>query len=367
MPTPIVQFGTSRFLQAHVDLFVSEALPRGQALGPITVAQTTRSPDSARRVAALNTGAPFPVRIRGLEDGVAVDRTVPVASVARAFAIHDAWDAVEDILVHEAEAIVSNTGDRGYEPDPTDTADTPVPGGFPAKLAKLLRARYRHAARPLDLFPCELVPDNGTVLRDAVLRVARAFWPDAGFLDYLARCRWVDSLVDRIVSEALDPVGAVAEPYALWAIRDQPGLAPPCRHPDIVLTDSLERYERLKLLILNLGHSFLAECWRRDRRPPDETVRAALADPDLARRLDDLYDTEVLPVFAALGLEGEAAAYRRTTLGRFRNPFLEHRLSDIAQNHAAKKQRRFGLLLTLAERHAPALALPLTRAALASA
>jgi len=36
MPTPIVQFGTSRFLLAHVALFVSQALQRGaegQALG----------------------------------------------------------------------------------------------------------------------------------------------------------------------------------------------------------------------------------------------------------------------------------------------------------------------------------------------
>ncbi|WP_281032621.1 hypothetical protein [Phyllobacterium salinisoli] len=31
--TPILQFGTSRFLQAHADLFVSDALARGEAPG----------------------------------------------------------------------------------------------------------------------------------------------------------------------------------------------------------------------------------------------------------------------------------------------------------------------------------------------
>ena len=36
-PTPILQFGTSRFLQAHADFFISEALAQGQALGPVTV------------------------------------------------------------------------------------------------------------------------------------------------------------------------------------------------------------------------------------------------------------------------------------------------------------------------------------------
>ena len=43
---PILQFGTSRFLQAHVDLFVSEALESGDALGGITVVQSTDSPTS---------------------------------------------------------------------------------------------------------------------------------------------------------------------------------------------------------------------------------------------------------------------------------------------------------------------------------
>jgi tagaturonate reductase len=41
---PILQFGTSRFLQAHVDLFVSEAAERGEALGGITVVQSTEQP-----------------------------------------------------------------------------------------------------------------------------------------------------------------------------------------------------------------------------------------------------------------------------------------------------------------------------------
>ena len=50
---PILQFGASRFLQAHVDLFVSEALPRGEAMGPIAVAGTTGSPESRRRIAAF--------------------------------------------------------------------------------------------------------------------------------------------------------------------------------------------------------------------------------------------------------------------------------------------------------------------------
>lgn len=367
MEAPIVQFGTSRFLQAHVDLFVSEALARGEALGRIAVVQTTASPDSRKRIEAFNRLPSFPVLIRGLEGGQVVDRRVEVASVARAFDAGRDWEAVEEVFVRQARAVVSNTGDRGFELDPADAPDDPVPRSFPAKLAKLLHARFRHDARPLDLFPCELVTGNGLVLRDTVLAVARAWGLESGFEAWLAgRCRWPSSLVDRIVSEPLEPIGAVAEPYALWAIEALPGLEPVCRHPAITVTADLERYERLKLLVLNLGHSYLAERWLLDHRPPEETVVEALADPDLRMALDEIYDREVLPVFAALGLGEEAAAYCRTVLERFLNPFLRHRLADIATNHEAKKARRLGTLVELARRHAPELPQPRLTAALRS-
>ncbi|MGO7251586.1 mannitol dehydrogenase family protein, partial [Rhizobium brockwellii] len=92
-------------------------------------------------------------------------------------------------------------------------------------------------------------------------------------------CVWANTLVDRIVSEPLHPAGAVAEPYALWAIERQSGLALPFPHPDIVLTDDLERYERLKLHILNLGHSWLAARWHDGGGAADLTVRACPHPP----------------------------------------------------------------------------------------
>src|SRR5580700_8455922 len=69
MTRRIIQFGTSRFLQAHVDLFVHEARVAGQAIGPITVVKTTSGQDRAGRVQALKRGVPFSVRIRGVEAG----------------------------------------------------------------------------------------------------------------------------------------------------------------------------------------------------------------------------------------------------------------------------------------------------------
>jgi tagaturonate reductase len=363
----ILQFGTGRLLQAHADLMVSEALERGQALGAIAAVQTTGSPEAHRRVAALNRGGGYPVRIRGLVDGAPVDREVRVTSVVRGLDAAQEWDAIEALVVDGIEAIVCNTADRGYELDPADRPEHPVPRSFPAKLVKLLHARWRHRARPVGLFPLELVSRNGEVLQRVVDGLAADWGLEPAFRDWLSeRCVWASSLVDRIVSEALDPIGAVAEPYALWAVQDQPDLVPVCRHPDLVVTPDLARYERLKLHILNLGHTWLAERWLLERRPPEETVREALADANMAASLDALYDEEVLPVFAALGPGEEAAAYRRTTLERFRNPYLHHRLADIAANHAVKKQRRFAPVIELARARAPDLRQPRLEAALVS-
>jgi len=351
--TPILQFGTSRFLQAHVDLFVSEALDGGAALGPITIVQTTDNPDSARRIAAFKQPGGFPVRIRGLQDGAVVDRVQSVSSVQRGLSSQRDWAEVRALAAGPVQVIVSNTGDRGYALSDGDRPDLlggdAVPRSFPAKLLVLLHGRFRHGGAPVTLLPCELVTSNGTVLRDCVVGLARDWALDEAFIAWLAdECVWVNSLVDRIVSEAIDPVGAVAEPYALWAVEAQAKMQLPCFHAQIIVTDKLEPYERRKLFLLNLGHSFLAELWLRERRPAGETVLQAMSDPFLRAELEAVWEEEVLPVFRALGEEEASSAYLAQVRERFGNPYLAHRLADIAQNHEEKKVRRFRPVVALA-------------------
>lgn len=364
---PILQFGASRFLQAHVDLFVSEALPRGEAMGRIAVAGTTGSPESRRRIAAFAAGEPYRVQIKGLAQGAIVDESVEVESVGAGVDAATQWDELERLFI-AARCAVSNTADRGYETDSNDRPDAGPPKSFPAKLAKLLLARFSAGAGPITLFPCELTPANGEVLRGVVLDVLDHWQAPPKARRWVAgECIWVNSLVDRIVSEPLEPLGAVAEPYALWAIEDQPGLELPCRRPAIVVTGDLKPYERLKLFILNLGHTYLAEIWARRGGPADLTVREAMADTATRAELDALYEQEVLPVFAAVGMRQQAEAYRATVVERFCNPFLDHRLSEIYINHEAKKRRRFGGLIELAEANGVGVQQPRLRAGLAHA
>jgi tagaturonate reductase len=362
---PILQFGASRFLQAHVDLFVSEALPRGEAMGRIAVAGTTGSAESRRRIAAFGAGKSYPVLVKGLRNGAVVDETVEVKSVGSGVDAATQWGELEHLFL-AARCVVSNTADRGYETDPDDRPDAGPPRSFPAKLAKLLLARFSAGAEPIILFPCELTPGNGQVLRSVVLDMLDRWRAPAKARLWIGEeCVWINSLVDRIVSEPLEPLGAIAEPYALWAIEEQPGLELPCRHPAIVVAADLKPYERLKLFLLNLGHTYLAEMWALDGGAPGLTVREAVADTTMRGKLDALYAEEALPVFAAIGMGDEANAYLKTVIERFANPFLDHRLSEILINHEAKKQRRFGGLIDLAKANGVKVKLPRLKAALA--
>jgi tagaturonate reductase len=366
---PILQFGTSRFLQAHVDLFVSEAAEAGQALGGITVVQTTDNPNSSARTRALSRAQGFDVIVRGLVGGRRFEAHRVCRSVRAALDARTQWPSVREQMRTFTRVVVSNTGDSGWLVQPLDDRrllhdGAAAPAAFPAKLLVLLHDRWH--ARPdadLTLLPCELVSRNGDQLRDIVVRLAAEWGCAPAFIDWLREhVVWANSLVDRIVSEALEPVGAVAEPYALWAIEHQPRLLLPCRHPAIVLTDDLARFERLKLFLLNLGHTLLADLWMNGTHSADMTVLQAMRHTPMRDALESAWQDEVLPVFDALEQGADARTYLAELRDRLLNPFLAHRLADIAQNHAQKKARRVEPLIALAAQRCPKLDQPRLRA-----
>jgi tagaturonate reductase len=92
--------------------------------------------------------------------------------------------------------------------------------------------------------------------------------------------------------------------------------------------------------------------------PEGEMVKQIFDGTDDAKRLMEIYWNEVLPGFQRRGMGEEAQAYVATTLERFRNPFLEHRLADIAQNHAVKKTNRIAAFIDWVREKDPGFAAP---------
>jgi tagaturonate reductase len=124
----------------------------------------------------------------------------------------------------------------------------------------------------------------------------------------------------------------------------------PCTHEAIEVTNDLASHERLKLFVLNLGHTCLADAWlRQDSPAAGFTVLDAMRDDAMRREIEQIWAEEVMPVFDALDMGERARRYVGTVRERFGNPFLKHALADIAAHHAEKKKRRIGALLELAD------------------
>jgi len=336
----ILQFGAGNFLRAFADLFIDQInRDPSSAVGPVVVVQST----GKERAEALNrAGGRYHVAIQGFRDGAVVDETECVSCIAGALHAGSEWDRVLDAARDPSlTMILSNTTETGIALDDGDAARSDsAPNSFPAKLLAVLLSRLETGLPGPWVVPCELIEANGSRLLALVIEQA-ARWgipPDA--VDWLRReCRWVSTLVDRIVPGpptahpllGVDPLLLSAEPFAFWAVQTTEPDAFPLKHPSIITVPDIAPHTLRKVRILNGTHSALV---RAAPRYGVETVRECVEHPKLGRWLERLLFEEIVPV-----LEGrcdDPASLARAVLDRLRNPLLEHRLSSIALNHDAK-------------------------------
>lgn len=339
----ILQFGAGNFLRAFVDLFVSES---EVAPGAIVVVQST----GKERAEALNASqGRYQVAIQGFQDGRVIDEVCSVDSISRALHAGTEWpEVIATACSPELKAIVSNTTEAGLALDPDDTtrqSDNEVPPrSFPAKVLSVLLARFERGLPGVDLLPCELVEGNGEFLKQLVLKQAGSWGLDDDAKAWLSgECRWISSLVDRIVPGtpashpqlADDPLLISAEPYAFWGVELDGSSSFPISHPAITRTEDLRPFTLRKVRILNGAHSALVS---KGAEFGIGTVRECVEHPEVGPWLERLLFKEIVPTLEGRCEDPEGFALE--TLNRFRNPFLEHQLSAIALNHDAKVEVR---------------------------
>jgi len=342
MEERILQFGAGRFLRAFCDLFIQNALDDGQDVGRVVVAQST----AGDRASLLNLqGGRFHVWISGSLAGAPVDRVEEVSCVSRALVVEQDWDRLLALARSpHLRQVISNTTEKGYELDEADRPGQAPPASFPARLLLLLRARWGAGLPGLSILPCELVENNGDRLRALVTTLARRWALPADFAEWLTgRCAWHNTLVDRIVASPGRPrpgiegdrLATVADPFALWAIQERPGVPPFLRHPCVRYVRDVGPFALRKIRILNGAHTALV-C----KALPSgiETVREAVEAPAIRRWLETLLFEEIVPTLE--GRVEEPRWFAKAALERFRNPRIEHRLRDIALYNQAKVEIR---------------------------
>ncbi|WP_276357362.1 tagaturonate reductase [Cohnella caldifontis] len=373
-PIRVLQIGEGNFLRGFADWMIQTCRNQGLFDGAIAVVQPRPSGKAKIDKLAGQDGV-YTLVTRGLEDGKTVERKEIVSVFSEAFDPYSEWEKLVRIAVSpDLKIVFSNTTEAGlvYRPEPLPAAGGAIES-FPGKIAFLLHARFealRDAAGSGLLFlPCELLDRNGDALRDAVLRYADDWGYSQAFKDWVVkRNRFLNSLVDRIVTgyppeeqaEAWfsewgyrDDLLVTAEPYHLWAIEGGPEWEDvlPFRKAGLNVhwTNDLSAFQLRKVRILNGAHTWMTPL---GLLHGVETVGELLQHPELGAAVRDAVYRSIVPSLP--GPSAEVTAYADSVFERFANPFIRHRLADIAMNSLSKfKTRLLPTLASYADRGEP--------------
>ena len=352
-PERVLQFGEGNFLRGFVDHFVDVMNQRTGFQGKVVVVP----PASAGKTGRINgQEGLYQLCLRGRLNGEAADQRRIISCISRAVDVYEEYDVfLETAHNPDMRVIVSNTTEAGIVYDPSCTPKDRPPASFPAKLTRLLWERYQAGLPGYLILPCELIADNGDVLRSYVLRHGQDWALGEGFLRWLeTENTFCNTMVDRIVTgypgkeaaqafnEAAgfeDQLLDVAEPFGLWVIEGPEALAEKFPAPQaglpVKFVPDHHPYKEQKVRILNGGHTamvaaaFLAG---------HDIVRSSMADPAVLAFLKGALFTEIIPTLSLPRAESEAFA--QAVEERFDNPYIDHRLLDIALNSVSKWRAR---------------------------
>ena len=346
MTTKVIQFGEGNFLRAYFDWMVERMNARAGFGGSVAVVQP-RSDELKPASLAINAqGGRYHVCERGIEAGATVERVEAVTCVE---GVSTAREVERLAAIPSVRFVVSNTTEAGIQY--VKGADT-----FPAKALRLARARHAAGLPGLVFLPCELVPDNGALLRECMLRHL-ADDPDPALARYVeSECVFCSTLVDRIVSGAPDAATAArlegelgerdgalvcCEPFHFLAVQAPDGFDLEAELPlkaagvNVVQASDIGPYRTRKVRFLNAVHTTMA-WWAIERGYAE--VAEALSSPDGGEFVRTVLFDEIFPTVALP--DDEKRAFAETVLERFANPFAHHKLASIALNTVAKWKAR---------------------------
>lgn len=360
-PEKVIQFGTGVLLRGLVDYFIDEANRQGIFRGRVVVVKSTEK-GGVDEFAAQN--GLFTHAIKGFGNGRKTERTIINSSISRVLsAVHHWQEILQCAADPEIRLIVSNTTEVGIALADDDVL-APPPRSFPGKLLALLYARFEAGLEGFVIVPTELIPDNGTKLKEIVIELARRNLMKSEFIQWIeAGNVFCNSLVDRIVPGKLadaekelgyrDELAILSEPYRLWAIessdpRTSETLTFRKADTGLVIASDITRYRELKLRMLNGTHTMSCGV---AALTGIETVREGMQQEQLSAFISRFMMTEVAPAISGpLITAEEARAYGESVLDRFRNPFIQHRWLSITLQYSSKmKMRNVPLLLKLYE------------------
>ncbi len=357
LPEKVLQFGAGGFLRAFADYFIDNANHRSIFNGRIVVVQST---GGSRGNTLREQDGLFTLCVQGLESGASIESYNVISSISRTLSAQEEWPQVLQYAANpHLELVLSNTTEVGIAFDESDALELNPPRSFPGKLAAFLYERYKifggAADKGLIIIPCELVDNNGELLREIILTLAQKWGLGDDFARWLTSANhFCNSLVDRIVpgtpaNEALqqhwrklgyeDRLLTSAEVYSLWAIQGddtiRQRLAFASVNPSIIVAPDITPYRERKVRILNGAHTLTV--------PPafllgNKIVLDNMKHPLVSKFIERLIFDEIVP---SLEVDHESATtFAHEVLERWRNPFLQHQLLSIVWQSTSKMRAR---------------------------
>ncbi|MCL6457566.1 MAG: tagaturonate reductase [Gorillibacterium sp.] len=371
-PITILQVGEGNFLRGFFDWMIQQARNKGVYHGSIVVTQPIIEGkpmiDGLKHQDGLYT-----LVLRGLENGLPVERKERISVFSAVLNPYEQWEGFLKLAENpDLQVVVSNTTEAGLVYRPEVYVEGQPITTYPGKMTQFLYRRFiafdGAADKGLLFLPCELIDRNGDELLTCILRYCADWELPQAFIRWVKEHnQFLCTLVDRIVTgyptaeaEAWfeewghrDKFLCTAEPYHFWAIEGDPKLEEklPLQRAGLNVhwVKDLTPYRLRKVRLLNGAHTLmtpLAILYGLGH------VREVMENEEFNSFVRRVMQDEVIPSVPLP--EQELKEYAETIYERFLNPFIHHRLFDIAMNSISKfKARLLPSLLFYSERNLP--------------
>ncbi|GMQ27614.1 tagaturonate reductase [Algoriphagus confluentis] len=355
----ILQFGTGNFLRAFFEPMVQTLNKKNIPLN-ICMIQSTGG-KTLDKLKAQNFH--YHVCEAGIKNGEKVQEIQKITCVREGLDLPKDNEKFLDLASNpQVKWIISNVTEAGMVWKEEGLLEE-FAESFAGRIAQWLIRRFeRLSETETVLLPCELIPNNGDLLKEFVVKHARRWNQSPEFFSWLDRkVYFFNNLVDRIVpgfpnrldlkEKENDALVVQTEPYSFWAIegkKEQSPLLPFLKaDSQVVLEEDIQGFSLRKIRILNGCHTYIAA---KGIMTGYQTVREFISDKKNLSILNEMVEKEIIPY---LGMDlNELKSYKEEIFARFANPFVDHRLEDILLNSTAKfKSRLLPLFLPFSQKN----------------
>ena len=344
----IMQFGEGGFLRAFVDWMFDKMNKQGVYEGSIVVVQPIEN-GMCDKLSEQN--CVYTQLLRGVENGKTVVEKEVIDCISRCINPYTDFAGYLELAKNpDLRVIVSNTTESGIAYNESDKLTDAPPKSFPAKLTVFLYERFKLGLNGFIILPCELIDNNGSKLKEIILKYANEWNLGQEFLAWIkSENKFNNTLVDRIVTgypkdeiEQLqnelgyeDNMINTGEIFHLWVIEGDKSQSEELPFTkaglNVIWTNDQQPYRTRKVRILNGAHTSMVLAAHLYGL---ETVKKCIEDVVMNSFLKKIIFNEIIPTLD-LPID-ELNKFANGVLERFANPFIKHYLLSIALNSVSK-------------------------------